>query len=48
MSDGPDCIRCGSTLEQPSQGAQYECPDCGAVVAPEMVRTKNGGRWDGN
>lgn len=33
----PDCIKCGGTLEQPEPNAQYECPDCGAVVAPEFV-----------
>lgn len=34
-----ECERCGDgPLEQPVDGANFECPDCGAVVAPEIAR----------
>lgn len=46
-SDGPECIRCGGTLEQPEEGAQYECDDCGAVVAPDMVQSRKRSGWGG-
>lgn len=36
----PTCIKCGSELEQPEYGAQYECTGCDAVVAPDQVREK--------
>jgi DNA-directed RNA polymerase subunit RPC12/RpoP len=36
---GIECERCGEgILEQPADGAQYECPRCGVVVAPEVAR----------
>jgi predicted RNA-binding Zn-ribbon protein involved in translation (DUF1610 family) len=46
MSEAPDCTRCGGTLEQPQKGAQYECSDCGAVVAPDMVQQQGSGGWE--
>lgn len=33
----PSCERCGDDLERPRAGAQFECPGCGAVVAPENL-----------
>jgi predicted RNA-binding Zn-ribbon protein involved in translation (DUF1610 family) len=39
VQTGINCERCGDgTLEQPADGAQYECPNCGAVVSPEVAR----------
>lgn len=41
---GIQCDRCGDgPLQEPEEGANYECPDCGAVVAPEIAR---GNRFD--
>lgn len=34
----PTCERCGGRLEKPEAGAQFECEDCGAVVAPDTYR----------
>lgn len=31
------CIRCGGELVKPEKGAQYECQNCGAVVASEFI-----------
>lgn len=46
MTDKPECIRCGGVLEQPEEGAQYECDDCGAVVAPGTVQEPRRRPWD--
>lgn len=36
---GIECDRCSqATLEEPEDGANYQCPHCGAVVAPEIAR----------
>lgn len=42
---GPTCIRCGGTLAQPEPGAQYECQDCGAVVAEESIQEPDEPGW---
>lgn len=39
------CERCGGTLSQPEAGAQYECDDCGMVVAPDQVREAKSRGW---
>lgn len=44
-STQPDCIRCGTTLELPHPNAQWECPDCGALVAQDTVRHDSAGGW---
>lgn len=46
--DGPECHRCGGTLKIPEKGAQYECDDCGMVVAPDQVREKDRSGWKGD
>jgi len=32
------CKRCGGVLRKPQPEAQYECEECGMVVAPEQLR----------
>jgi len=40
MNDtGIQCQSCeAANLHDPEDGAQYECPACGAVVAPETAK----------
>lgn len=36
--DTARCERCGGTLVLERRAVNYECDDCGMVVAPEILR----------